>query len=121
MVYAACVVKNINYVGDDDCDGGSYNTAACAWDGGDCCTATGGSTDDFCVDPLYESCICGKACTIAKTGAAGTCSSDGLCIVSKNAPDCSSTILYVVSWPGNTGVHHRAMCARPAQPRAVLA
>jgi hypothetical protein len=32
----SCDVEIITWVGDGVCDGGEYDTAACAWDGGDC-------------------------------------------------------------------------------------
>ena len=36
-----CAVENASWVGDGFCDAeGGYNTAACSWDGGDCCEST---------------------------------------------------------------------------------
>lgn len=34
-----CRVSHPEMLGDGNCDGGTYNTAACNWDGGDCCDA----------------------------------------------------------------------------------
>lgn len=57
-VYPMCDVSSKSYIGDGDCDGGSYNTFYCNWDGGDCCNSTcvpntyDCSGDDFeCLNP----------------------------------------------------------------------
>ena len=34
--YPGCIVEDPPFVGDGICDGASYNTEACEWDGGDC-------------------------------------------------------------------------------------
>lgn len=36
---AGCSLSNPTFLGDGQCDGGTYNTEACNWDGGDCCEA----------------------------------------------------------------------------------
>jgi len=39
--YPNCNVSHLSYIGDGQCDKiDSYNTAACGWDGGDCCEET---------------------------------------------------------------------------------
>merc|ERR1712127_667068 len=42
--YPNCQVEEPDRVGDGECDGGSYDTAECEWDGGDC---------DCHVDPVF--------------------------------------------------------------------
>ena len=44
-----CIVETESYLQDAYCDGlsGGYNTAACNWDGGDCCASTCENTDDY--------------------------------------------------------------------------
>lgn len=37
---SACKAQKPSRLGDGKCDGGQYNTAACNWDGGDCCSQT---------------------------------------------------------------------------------
>jgi len=36
----ACTGVTTSFFGDGACDDGAYNTAACGWDGGDCCAST---------------------------------------------------------------------------------
>mmetsp|Transcript_15714 Transcript_15714/g.30160 ORF Transcript_15714/g.30160 Transcript_15714/m.30160 type:complete len:579 (+) Transcript_15714:176-1912(+) len=47
-----CAHFNLGYVGDGWCDSGTANTAACSWDGGDCCNPDVPLFD--CKDPLSE-------------------------------------------------------------------
>lgn len=62
VVISSCNVPEPSYVGDAWCDNtGNYNTASCAYDGGDCCIESCvdtvdmrcGSNNFYCVDPLY--------------------------------------------------------------------
>eukprot|EP00898_Chlorokybus_atmophyticus_P004261 jgi/Chlat1/4836/Chrsp31S04809 len=51
LCYAGCVVPTPSWLGDGWCNGmAPYNTAACNWDGGDCCrdTCTNGTFDEAC-------------------------------------------------------------------------
>ncbi|CAN0355990.1 unnamed protein product, partial [Ectocarpus fasciculatus] len=59
---SSCVVPNPEYVGDGWCDDeGAYNTAACGYDGGDCCVESCHPDAEYacgvagynCVDPEY--------------------------------------------------------------------
>eukprot|EP01041_Mallomonas_annulata_P006613 gene6613-13390_t len=63
-LYKNCIVPNPTWVGDHYCDGatpGDYNTAACNWDGGDCCEQSCGGYSScgtssypyLCLDPNY--------------------------------------------------------------------
>ena len=36
--YSGCTVSLLSYLGDGYCDGDTYNTPECGWDGGDCCS-----------------------------------------------------------------------------------
>ena len=52
-----CTVSYLNWLGDGYCDSSAYNSAACGWDGGDCCpsTCTGSCTsvtEADCLDPF---------------------------------------------------------------------
>ena len=56
---ASCVVDHSDWVGDSYCDSdhGSYNTASCDWDGGDCCPDTcrkNTNLDFSCGKPEYS-------------------------------------------------------------------
>jgi len=51
----SCNVPNLNWVGDGYCDPYPYNTAACGWDGGDCCECT-------CTDGDYTCGVVGYDC-----------------------------------------------------------
>lgn len=51
----SCNVATASYLGDGYCDQGTYNTAACDYDRGDCCGNT-------CKDGLYTCGIAGYAC-----------------------------------------------------------
>lgn len=56
-VCTTCDVAYPTWLGDGFCDGSSYNSAACGWDGGDCCpsTCTGScssATEANCEDPF---------------------------------------------------------------------
>ena len=56
-VCETCTVSYPNWLGDGYCDSSSYNSAACGWDGGDCCPSTcDGSctsvTEADCQDPF---------------------------------------------------------------------
>ena len=56
-VCETCNVSYPNWLGDGYCDSSSYNTAACGWDGGDCCPSTcsgscGSTTEASCLDPF---------------------------------------------------------------------
>eukprot|EP01084_Bolivina_argentea_P120434 213473_1 len=63
MAPLSCVVDNPNILGDSLCDGSPYNTAACGYDGGDCCSQTCpcqglwclcGSNGYNCIDPRFS-------------------------------------------------------------------
>eukprot|EP00979_Chaetoceros_neogracilis_P011465 scaffold2835_cov280-Chaetoceros_neogracile.AAC.7 len=43
--YPNCNVSSPSFIGDGNCDGGDYNTAACGFDGGDCTSGT--SAENF--------------------------------------------------------------------------
>lgn len=50
---SACDVANEGWVGDGWCDqSGGYNTAACGWDGGDCCAETCQPGEYDCTEPM---------------------------------------------------------------------
>lgn len=57
---SACIVSAPSWIGDAYCDdsAGSYNTAVCGWDGGDCC-------EDSCLDEVefYE---CGQVSYVCR-------------------------------------------------------
>jgi hypothetical protein len=56
-----CVVAYPQWVGDGYCDGGSYNTAGCNYDGGDCCS-------QHCRDAKYTCGIQGYDCGSGASG-----------------------------------------------------
>ena len=79
---AGCNVFFTSALGDGYCDGdqGQYNTAACGWDGGDCCAGTCNQTAAYpcghwvhfqCLDPAANSSLC----TVAYPSRLG----DGIC------------------------------------------
>mgnify|MGYP006979907580 CR=1 FL=1 len=64
-----CDVPSPSWIGDAYCDASSsyYNTAACAWDGGDCCEESClhedtpyecGTNSYVCLDPTYSDGSC---------------------------------------------------------------
>jgi len=54
----ACDVEFPSYIGDAYCDAldDAYNTAACSWDGGDCCLHTCMTSDDYTCGVVGYSC-----------------------------------------------------------------
>jgi hypothetical protein len=69
-----CDVSNPDYVGDGWCDFTEYNTAACGWDGGDCCSGTCtpdrqyacGSGGYECFNPSEAAALGGKSNMVAE-------------------------------------------------------
>ncbi|KAL7552787.1 hypothetical protein ACHAWF_016039 [Thalassiosira exigua] len=100
-----CCVPNSAFVGDGACDPDApYNTAACGYDGGDCCkascdwnTAFGCSTKEgdaiggygpfgfYCVDPSEEATIDPNLCNVEEKYRVG----DGRCNPALNTPGCN--------------------------------
>jgi len=58
---AGCNVMHPEMLGDGNCDGGSYNTALCNWDGGDCC-------DTDCRPALHRCGVGGYQCLGSRKG-----------------------------------------------------
>ena len=65
-IFAECTYESPSLIGDGHCDGHKRsNTAACNWDGGDCCPSTCestyyacGSRDYDCLDPDADTTVC---------------------------------------------------------------
>ena len=99
-----CCVPNSAFIGDGACDPDApYNTAACGYDGGDCCMETcnqnsafGCKTkwdDDlgsygpfgfFCIDPYQSSAVDPVLCDVDEKSRIG----DGQCNPMYNTPEC---------------------------------
>jgi hypothetical protein len=58
-----CAVSNPEMLGDGNCDGGTYNTESCNYDGGDCC-------DSDCRPALHHCGVGGYQCRGSRVGVA---------------------------------------------------
>lgn len=69
---SSCEAEVLSYIADGYCDAidGSYNNAACNWDGGDCCLAT-------CEDSTYDCGLIGYVCNDPTASDYHTCNGLG--------------------------------------------